>query len=57
MGKAKRSGRERQPEKGNLGMRASLHEKSAGKVCRVCGSPISTPQLAQIGENICCEVY
>lgn len=36
-------------------MRAGPHEKSANKVCRMCGNLIPAPPFAHAGENFCCE--
>ena len=39
----------------NLEMRTSPHEKSANKICRICGNLIPAPPFAQAGENFCSE--
>jgi putative nucleotidyltransferase with HDIG domain len=36
-------------------MLASPHEKSADKVCRMCGNLVPAPPFAQTGGNFCCE--
>lgn len=57
MGKTKHGGRERQPGRVNLGICASLHEKSADKVCQAYGNSVPAPPFVQAGGNFCCEVY